>query len=71
MTSSLLLLILVVALAVGVSIATAAVLRGWNGWLELRRSELDRGRRATPAAKEIAELRQRIRRLESIADGDD
>ena len=70
MTGTLLLLILVIAATVAVSIASAAVLRGWHGWLELRRSEIDRGRRTTPAAREIAELRQRIRKLESIADGE-
>jgi hypothetical protein len=46
------------------------MLRGWTGWLDLRRNEIDRGHRDTPAAREIAELRQRIRKLESIADGE-
>lgn len=70
MSNSLLMLILVVAATVGISITAAAALRGWRGWLALRRSEIDRSQPVTPAAREIAELRQRIRRLESIADGE-
>jgi hypothetical protein len=70
MTSPLLLLVLVAAGTVGISITAAAALRVWRDWLDLRRRELDRARRATPTTREIAELRRRIRHLESIADGD-
>lgn len=53
-------------LAVGVS--AAAALKGWDGWLELRRLEAERGRH--PGTRpELADLKQRIRRLEAIADG--
>ena len=34
----------------GLSIATFAALRGWQGWLEVRRLELNGGRRAEPRA---------------------
>ncbi|MDP8994231.1 MAG: hypothetical protein M3N07_04480 [Pseudomonadota bacterium] len=54
-------------------IAVFAGLRGWQGWLELKRLELagqqrpqpDRG----PAMEriEIADLKERIRKLEAIA----
>ena len=54
-----------------------AGLRGWHGWLELKRLELSGA--AAPAAErgaatgsmaeliELADLRERIRKLESIA----
>jgi hypothetical protein len=52
----------------GISIVTMACLKGWNGWLELKRAELS-GRRPTAAGEriEIADLKERIRKLESIA----
>ena len=53
-------------LAVG--LASAVGLRGWSGWLELRRLELG-GRRGPAPRVEIADLRARIRRLETIANG--
>ncbi|HYJ84236.1 MAG TPA: hypothetical protein VEW26_15495 [Allosphingosinicella sp.] len=56
-------------LAIG--LASAALLKAWHGWLELRREELGRrgggGRRG--ARPEVAELRARVRRLEAIANG--
>jgi hypothetical protein len=56
-------------LAVG--LASAALLKGWHGWLELRRAELARrgggGRKG--GHREVAELRARVRRLEAIASG--
>jgi len=59
---------------VAVGLASAAGLRGWTGWLELRRLELAErgsgtGRSAPGARPEIADLRARVRRLEAIADG--
>ncbi|HVJ01698.1 MAG TPA: hypothetical protein VM662_05905 [Sphingomonas sp.] len=60
---------------------TAAGLSGWRGWLELKRQELDRrdaadARDAAPIATagsriEIADLKERIRKLEAIAAGVD
>ena len=45
-----------------------AALRGWQGWLDLKRAELTR---RTPTAGEergdIAELRVRVKQLEAIA----
>lgn len=54
------------------SIAVFATLKGWQGWLELRRFELTGARREegrSPAFEriEIADLKERIRKLESIA----
>ena len=61
-----------------VAIVTAALLAGWRGWLQLRRAEIDRlsaGAGPTaPAAGtriEIADLKERIRKLEAIAAGVD
>lgn len=56
----------------GLGIATFAGLRGWQGWLEVKRLELaGSGRRETrsPAGDmiEMADLRERVRKLESIA----
>ena len=54
-------------LAVG--LASAVGLRGWTGWLELRRLELGGRRGGAAPRREIADLRARVRRLEAIADG--
>ena len=56
-------------LAIG--LASAAALKGWAGWLELRRLELaDRPGGAPGRARiELADLRARVRRLEAIANG--
>ena len=61
----------------GLAMLTGAGLAGWRGWLQLKRSELDRvgsgaGAPAAPSAGariEIADLRERIRKLEAIAAG--
>ena len=60
------------------ALATAswAALRGWQGWLELKRFELTHGAadKALPPATgriEIADLRERVRKLEAIAAGID
>ena len=55
----------------GLSIAAYAGLKGWQGWLDLKRLEIA-GQRAPergPAMDriEMADLRERIRKLESIA----
>jgi HAMP domain-containing protein len=56
----------------GLGLFSAAALRAWTQWLELRRDEIARGRdqRPSPApSAEIGELRERVRRLEAIASG--
>jgi len=56
-------------------IASVAVLKGWNGWLELKRLELNADRSLdaqSPAGRiSLADLKQRVRRLEAIAEGID
>ena len=55
------------------SIALFAGLKGWQGWLEVKRLELAGTSRQqeprSPAAEriEIADLKERVRKLESIA----
>lgn len=64
----------------GLVILSLATLRGWQGWLALKERELDL-RRHTPELEggsregmqriEIADLKERIRKLEAIANGVD
>ena len=60
----------------GMTAASMAALKGWQGWLELRRFELthDAADRTLPPAGnriEMADLRDRVRKLEAIAAGID
>jgi hypothetical protein len=60
----------------GLGAASLAALKAWNGWLELKRFELthDAGDRQLPPATgriEMADLRERVRKLEAIAAGID
>jgi hypothetical protein len=59
---------------IGLAILTLAGLKAWHGWLELKRLELGTaagGARASrgPMAEriEMADLKERIRKLESLA----
>jgi hypothetical protein len=59
-----------------IAILTVAALRGFNGWLSLQRAHLDvRGEASTGPSPinriEIADLKERIRKLEAIAAGVD
>jgi hypothetical protein len=62
---------------VGLATVTTAGLAAWRGWLQLKRMELDRLGHAPMAPTEtgagarieIADLRERIRKLEAIAAG--
>ena len=61
---------------VGLGAASWAGLKAWNGWLELKRFELthDAGDRGLPPAGgriEMADLKERVRKLEAIAAGID
>ncbi len=61
----------------GLGAASWAALKGWQGWLELKRFELTHGgssdRTLQPAGGriEIADLKERVRKLEAIAAGID
>jgi hypothetical protein len=56
----------------GLGIFTFAGLRGWQGWLEVKRLELAGNARQearSPAGDmiEVADLKERVRKLETIA----
>jgi hypothetical protein len=67
----------------GLAMLTVAGLSGWRGWLALKQQELgarpapremseDRGNAGTAGSRiEIADLKERIRKLEAIAAGVD
>ena len=68
--------VLAASVFVGLTAASLAALKAWNGWLELKRFELthDAADRTLPPAGnriEIADLRERVRKLEAIAAGID
>lgn len=61
----------------GLAILAGATLHGWRGWLALKRQELalhDHGHAGVPATSaaariEMADLKERLRKLEAIAAG--
>jgi hypothetical protein len=60
----------------GLAIVALATLHGWKGWLDLKRTELlrrtDEGAPPSTATRiEVADLKERIRKLEAIAAGVD
>ena len=62
------------AALLAVAIVSLMLLRGWRGWLDLRRIELAGGPSAGPAPAtriELADLKERVRKLEAIANGID
>ena len=67
-------ILLLAVLLAGVAMLSLALLRGWEDWLRLRRLELGQGGSGPlPSAAgrrlELIDLRDRVRRLEAIADG--
>lgn len=71
-------LTLAVAGLAGLAMLSIAGLTGWRGWLQLKQHELDhRGPTHEPPVPsasqriEIADLKERIRKLEAIAAGVD
>lgn len=68
--------VLSASMLAGLGAASWAGLKAWSGWLELKRFELthDAGDRHLPPAGgriEIADLKERVRKLEAIAAGID
>jgi hypothetical protein len=68
--------VLSASIIAGLAGVALAGLKAWNGWLELKRFELthDAADRTLPPATgriEIADLRERVRKLEAIAAGID
>ncbi|WP_086620078.1 hypothetical protein [Erythrobacter tepidarius] len=71
-------LIITSASLIGLIVIAASLLRAWQGWLDLKRQELDRacargagedGSGIGTARIELADLKERIRKLEAIASG--
>ena len=68
--------VLSTSVILGLAGASLAGLKAWNGWLELKKMELtqitaDRGLPAASGRIEMADLRERVRKLEAIAAGID
>ncbi|MBA4165326.1 MAG: hypothetical protein C0510_11995 [Erythrobacter sp.] len=70
--------IIAAASLIGLVVVAYALLRGWQGWLELKQRELEKSPReieggaGSGAARiEIADLKERIKKLEAIASGVD
>lgn len=73
-------IVIAAASLTGLGILAGAMLRGWQGWLALKQRELDghahsnspdTGSPMGAARIEIADLKERIRKLEAIASGVD
>ncbi|HUQ13204.1 MAG TPA: hypothetical protein VM055_02910 [Novosphingobium sp.] len=72
-------LLIAAASLIGLGVVAATALKGWQGWLDLKMRELEaaRGNPAEPGSPvgmsriEIADMRERIRKLEAIAAGVD
>jgi hypothetical protein len=76
-------LMLASAVLIGLVILAGTTLRGWESWIALKRQEMERRMNASSAPEieggapegaariEIADLKERIRRLEAIANGVD
>jgi hypothetical protein len=68
--------VLSASIILGLAGAALIGLKAWSGWLELKKMELTQiaGERGLPPATgriEIADLRERVRKLEAIAAGID
>jgi len=70
--------VIAAAALAGLVIVAVTLLRIWQGWLELQRGRMDaatgNNREGSPlgaARIEIADLKERIRKLEAIASGVD
>ena len=66
--------VLAASILAGLAAASWAALKAWNGWLDLKKLELGQaiGERGLPPAGgriEMADLRERVRKLEAIAAG--
>jgi hypothetical protein len=68
--------VLAASVIAGLGGASIAGLKAWNGWLELKKLELahvagDRGLPPATGRIEMADLKERVRKLEAIAAGID
>jgi len=68
--------VLSASIILGLAGVSFAALKAWAGWLEIKKMELahiagDRGLPPASGRIEIADLRERVRKLEAIAAGID
>lgn len=60
---------------IGLTVVALVALRGWRDWIALKSRELDQRREDNPPTAtsriEVADLKERIRKLEAIAAGVD
>ena len=56
------------AVTAALALVSAAGLRAWRQWLEVKRTELSRNGPAA-ARGDLGELKRRVRRLEALASG--
>lgn len=79
MTETVSIITLSIAGLAGLAMVTTAALAGWRGWLDLQRTALASDQPDMPAAApastgariELADLKERVRKLEAIAAGID
>jgi len=76
MTDPLSIAVIGASVAITIALASMIALRGWNAWLEFKRLELasHSGVAELPRTGgriELADLRERVRKLEAIAAGID
>ena len=73
-------LLIAASALMGLLVIAGAMLKGWQDWLALKSRELETGRRPAEieggsregaARIEIADLKERIRKLEALASGVD
>ena len=71
-------IVIAAASLVGLCVTAFALLKGWQGWLALKQLEIDNTPREIEggvgvggARIEIADLKERIKKLEAIASGVD
>jgi hypothetical protein len=58
---------------IGLTVVSLVALRGWRDWISLKSRELEQRREDNPPSAtsriEVADLKERIRKLEAIAAG--
>lgn len=77
MESAYLYMTMATASLLGIALVSTTMLRGWRDWLSYKRHEMelhshqvsDSGSPSTTSRIEIADLKERIRKLEAIAAG--
>jgi len=71
-------ILIAAAALIGLVVIAASTLKGWQGWLDFKARELEHlrdnaepGTISAPGRIEVADLKERVRKLEAIAAGVD